>query len=75
MPEKRFVRRRNSLPDQRSPVSNGEQARLLNDPAVPLDHIQRASESEHSRPESKLQTSRLQVQRTVNNFYADDEAA
>jgi len=75
MPEKRFVRRRNSLPDQRSPVSNGEQARLLNDPAVPLDRIQRAPESEHSRPESKLQTSRLQVQRTVNNFYADDEAA
>lgn len=75
MPEKRFVRRRKSIPDQSSPVSTGEQARLLNDPSVPLDHAQGASASEHSHPENRLRTSRLQVERTAENFYADDEAA
>jgi hypothetical protein len=75
MPEKRFVRPRNSLPDQSSQVSTREQARLLNDPDVPLDHVHGASESEHSRPDNQPQTSRLQVQGTVSDFYAEDEAA
>lgn len=75
MPEKRLVRRRKSIPDQSSPVSTHEQARLLNDPSVPLNHAQGASESEHSHPENRLRTSRLRAQRTVDNFYMDDEAA
>ncbi|HEX6502306.1 MAG TPA: hypothetical protein VF011_03590 [Terriglobales bacterium] len=74
MPEKRFVRRRKSIPEQSSPVSTREQARLLNDPSVPLDHAQGASASEHTS-ENQLRTSRLQVDRTAENFYADDEAA
>jgi hypothetical protein len=43
MPDKRFVRRRKSIPEQPSPVSSQEQARLLNDPAVATDDEHRAT--------------------------------
>ena len=46
MPDRRLVRRRNRIPDQQSLVSTQEQARLLNDPAVPIDNGHRTSSSE-----------------------------
>lgn len=44
MPEIRFARRRNRTPDQTSPVSRQEQARLLNDPAVPTSRVLTSTE-------------------------------
>ncbi|HVO61002.1 MAG TPA: hypothetical protein VMT53_08700 [Terriglobales bacterium] len=46
MPDRRFVRRRNRIPDQPSPVSTQEQARLLNDPGVRTDNMHRTTSSE-----------------------------
>jgi hypothetical protein len=45
MPDRRFVRRRNRIPDQQCPVSTQEQARLLNDPALPSDNVHRTTSS------------------------------
>lgn len=52
MPEKRFIRRRNIAPDQGPVVSTQEQARLLNDPAVPIDNVHIPAESDHGQKRS-----------------------
>lgn len=49
MPETRFVRRRKGIADQASRVSTQEQARLLNDPAVPIDHVEASAESDQGQ--------------------------
>ena len=41
MGKKRSGRRLDVISDQDSPISNEEQARLLNDPAIPLEHAER----------------------------------
>jgi hypothetical protein len=53
MPEKRFVRRKNSILDQDSLVSTQEQARLLNDPAVPIDHLHVPSREQNVEDQRK----------------------
>ena len=52
MPERRFVRRRNNIPHQASLVTTQEQARLLNDPAVPTDTEHNPTETGHGQGRS-----------------------
>lgn len=49
MPETRFVRRRKGIPEQASPVSTQEQARLLNDPAVPINNVGTSTQETNDR--------------------------
>lgn len=72
MPEKRFVRRRNSIPDQGSLVSEREQARLLNDPAVPTDSVH--TESDHDERRTSGAAARSTGQ-TPREFIEDGKTA
>lgn len=61
MPDRNFVRRRNSIPDQFSVISSDEQARLLNDPDIPLHpsvgHDQ--NHSDHPQSQDRREDMRL----------------
>jgi hypothetical protein len=52
MPNRNFVRRRKNIPDQASPISGQEQARLLNDPAVPINKVRSSTESDHDNQQA-----------------------
>ena len=73
MPEKRFARRRNSMPDQESLVSTQEQARLLNDPAVPIENVQLPAREQTEEVRSKSGPQHTPGSR--REFAADREAA
>ena len=74
MPDKRFVRRRNGIPEQASPVSSQEQARLLNDPAVPIDDEYHATAEMNNNGKANGGAAQS-IRRTRGDFAENQEAA
>ncbi len=54
MDELKFIRRKGGVPEPSCPVSQHQQARLLNDPGSPLQPHTRDSEREDSLPEQAV---------------------
>ena len=74
MPEKRFVRRRSNILDQAPLVSPQEQARLLNDPTVPIEHRSNAGENDNDHKTSGT-TENGPIGLTRREFVANERAA
>jgi hypothetical protein len=73
MPERRFVHRRDSIPDQGSPISTQEQARLLNDPEVPIQTEHSATERNHAEKNANHAAIRP-TPRTPEHFVETEKA-
>ena len=70
----RFVRRRNRVPDQVSSISAREQARLLNDPAVPLEEESTAAPANTTEIRTKIEQNE-EKQRRILQTLVDPKAA
>jgi hypothetical protein len=76
MPENRFVRRWNRIPDQSSLVSTREQARLLNDPGFPVGNMEAVTNPEDAESEIE-DTGDPEANRSREHFnpFLDNEKA
>jgi len=75
MTARRFVRRSNRIPDQQSLISTQEQARLLNDPAVPID-VHRTTGSEGADSEAAVsERSTHSIHQTAGALVENEKAA
>lgn len=77
MRDGQYVRRKSRVRDEVSLVSSDEQARLLNDPAVPLQnmHERREMEHPHSEEQTRANIPERNVQQAVAQIAENEEAA